>query len=88
MESYLEVRGRLEMLEKETPCMFSTISSLLLLVKKLCKSWEKLKSKQDPNARHEKSRLSEIEIGHSSYRLSWILLVVFPLSIENGWQWF
>ena len=44
MDSYLEVRGRLEMLEKETPCMFSTISSLLLLVKKLCKSWEKLKS--------------------------------------------
>jgi len=34
----LEVRGRLEMLENETPCMFSTISSLLLLVKKLCKS--------------------------------------------------
>jgi len=34
----LDVRGRLEMLENETPCMFSTISSLLLLVKKLCKS--------------------------------------------------
>ena len=45
MESYLEVRGRLEMLENETPCMFSTISSLLLLVKKLCRSWEKLKVK-------------------------------------------
>ena len=23
-----------------------------------------------------------------SYRLGGILLVVFPLSIEDGWQWF
>ena len=30
---YLEVSGRLEMLENETPCMFSTISSLLLVEK-------------------------------------------------------
>ena len=30
---YLEVSGRLEMLEKETPCIFSTISSLLLVEK-------------------------------------------------------
>jgi hypothetical protein len=29
----LDVSGRLEMLEKETPCMFSTISSLLLVEK-------------------------------------------------------
>jgi len=29
----LEVSGRLEMVEKETPCMFSTISSLLLVEK-------------------------------------------------------
>ena len=30
---YLEVSGRLEMLEKETPCIFSAISSLLLVEK-------------------------------------------------------